>query len=58
MTFSAKAYDHMLGKLLSHEVRPGELLDHKRIAREIAPRNLPGRNESFTWQLAVSCSPQ
>ena len=36
MNFSAKAYDPMLGKLFSHDVRPGELLGHKRIAREAA----------------------
>ena len=44
MTFSAKAYDHMLGKLLSHEVRPGE-------STETAPTAL--RAHTGDWREAL-----
>ena len=40
-TFSAQAYDHILDKLLTQDLRPGELLDRKLIARELSVSLIP-----------------
>lgn len=40
-TFSAQAYDHILGKLLTRDLRPGDLLDRKLIARELSVSLIP-----------------
>lgn len=41
LTFSEQAYDHILGKLLTQDLRPGDLLDRKEIARELSVSLIP-----------------
>jgi DNA-binding GntR family transcriptional regulator len=40
-TFSEQAYDHILRQLLRQDLRPGDLLDRKKIARELSVSLIP-----------------
>lgn len=40
-TFTEQAYDHILDKLLTQDLRPGDLLDRKLIARELSVSLIP-----------------
>ena len=41
-TFAQQAYDHIFNQLLRRDLRPGDLLDRKQIAKDLPVHGGPG----------------